>query len=132
MAIGEADVFEVVVFSPGAHAFLAGGGALIVALLETEEDVLELIHPGVGEEQRGIIGGDQRRAAHGAVAALLKKFQKCFADFVASPVSASQRRPQWEQSIIADEFGSRNAEQSLEFAIRSASRGRWKLDSGTG
>jgi hypothetical protein len=27
------------------------------------------------------------------VAALFEKFQKCFANFVASPVSTSQRRP---------------------------------------
>ena len=111
MAVGEADVFEVVVFSAGAHAFLAGGGGFVVALLEAEENVLELIHPGVGEKQRGIVGGDERRAAHDAVAALFEKFQKCFADFVASPVSTSQRHPQWKGAIIADELQGRNAKR---------------------
>jgi hypothetical protein len=66
---------------------------VVIALLETEENVLELIHSGVGEKQRGIVGRDERRAAHDAVAALFEKFQKCFANFVASPVSTSQRRP---------------------------------------
>ena len=83
MAIGEADIFEVVVLAAGADAFLAGGGAVVVALLEAEEDVLELVHAGVGEEQRGIVGGDERRAAHDAVAALFEEAQKHFANFVA-------------------------------------------------
>ena len=83
MAVGEADVFKVVVLAAGADAFLAGRGAVVVALFEAEENVLELVHPGVGEKQRGIVRGDERRAAHDAVAALLEEFQKCFADFVA-------------------------------------------------
>ena len=111
MAISEADVFEVVVFSSGAHAFLAGSGGFVVALFEAEENVLELVHPGVGEEQRGVVSGDERRTAHDAVAALFEKFQKCFADFVASPVSTSQRHPQWKGVIIADELRSRNAKR---------------------
>ena len=77
-------------FSPGANAFLAGCRGFVIALFEAEENVLELIHPGVGEKQRGIVGGDERRAAHDAVAALFEKSQKCLADFVASPVSTSQ------------------------------------------
>ena len=86
MAVGEADVFEIVVLAAGADAFLAGGGALVVALLEAEEDILELVHPGVGEEQRGIVRRDERGAAHDAVAALFEEFQKCFADFVAGQI----------------------------------------------
>jgi hypothetical protein len=111
MAIGEADVFEVVVFSAGANAFLAGRRGFVIALFEAEENVLELIHSGVGEKQRGIVGRDERRAAHDAVAALFEKFQKCFADFVASPVSTSQRHPQWKGAIIADELQGRNAKR---------------------
>ena len=83
VAIGEADIFEVIVLAAGADAFLAGGGAVVVALLEAEEDVLELIHAGVGEEERGIVGGDERRAAHDFVAALFEEAQKHFARFVA-------------------------------------------------
>jgi hypothetical protein len=99
------------VFSAGTNAFLAGGGGFVVALFEAEENVLELVHPGVGEKQRGIVGRDERRTAHDAVAALFEKFQKCFADFVASPVSTGQRRPRWKRIIIADEFRSRNAKR---------------------
>ena len=90
MAVGESDIFQVVVFSACAHALLAGGGAFVVALLEAEEDVLELVHARVGEKQRGIVVRYERGAAHHAVAALFEEFQKCFADFAASPISASQ------------------------------------------
>ena len=42
MAAGVADIFEIVVLAAGAHALLRAGGAGVVALLEAEEDVLEL------------------------------------------------------------------------------------------
>ena len=60
MAVGEADVFEIVVLAAGAHALLRSGGAGVVALFEAEEDVLELVHPGIGKQQRRIVGGDER------------------------------------------------------------------------
>jgi hypothetical protein len=82
MAIGEADVFEIVVLAAGADAFLAGGCAVVVALLEAEENVLELVHAGVGEEQRGIVGGDERGAAHDAVAAFREEAEEGCSDFV--------------------------------------------------
>ncbi len=84
MAVGEADVFEVVVLAAGAHAFLRGGGARVFALLEAQENVLELVHPRIGEEQCGVVGRDERGAAHDAMAALGEKFQKRAADFVAA------------------------------------------------
>ena len=108
MAVGEADIFQVVVLAAGAHAFLAGGGAVVVALFEAEEDVLELVHSGIGEKQRGIVCGDERRAAHDAVAALFEEFQKRFADFVAGPLLCSQRCPRWKQFIIAEGPSARN------------------------
>ena len=57
MAVGEADVFKVVVLAARADAFLATGGAFVIALFEAEENVLELVHPGVGEKQRGSFVG---------------------------------------------------------------------------
>ena len=76
MAVGEADVFEVVVLASGAHAFLRGGGAGVVAVLEAEEDVFELVHAGVGEEQRGVVGRDERRGVDDLVSLLLEEAQK--------------------------------------------------------
>ena len=82
MAARIADVLQVVMFAAGAHAFLRAGGARVVALLEAEESVLELVHPRVGEQQSGIVGGNQRRAAHHAVAARGKEIEKTLSGFV--------------------------------------------------
>src|SRR5881398_32581 len=41
VALGEADVFEVVVLAAGPHAFLRRGGARVVALFKAEEHLLE-------------------------------------------------------------------------------------------
>ena len=62
MALGEADVFEVVVLAAGADAFLGGCGAIVVAFFESEENILELVHAGVGEEERGIAVRDERKS----------------------------------------------------------------------
>jgi hypothetical protein len=85
VALGEADVFEVVVFAASAHAFLRGGGLVVFALLEAEEDVFELVHPGVGEEQCGVAVGDEGRTAHAAMPLALKEAQEGLADLVAAP-----------------------------------------------
>src|ERR1700675_2646591 len=61
MAIGEADVFKVVVLAARADAFLAGRSLVVIAPLEAEEDVLELVHPGIGEKQRRVVLRDERR-----------------------------------------------------------------------
>ena len=86
VAAGVADVFEIVVLAAGADAFLGCGGAVVVALLDAEEDVFELIHPGVGEEQSGVIRGDQRRAGHDSVAVAFEIAQEFFSDFVACQI----------------------------------------------
>src|SRR5690242_12502130 len=82
MAVGEPDIFEIVVLAAGAHAFLRGSGALVVALLESEEHVLELVHSGIGKKQGRIADGHERRAAHDAMAILREKLQKCAANFL--------------------------------------------------
>src|SRR5260370_22398150 len=82
VAFGETDVFEVVVLAAGADAFLARNGAAVVTLLEAEKDVLELVHPGVGEEQGGVVHGDERGTAHSSMAFLFEEAEEHFADFV--------------------------------------------------
>ena len=71
-----ADVVKVVVLAADAHAFLRGRGAVVVALLAAEEHVLELVHPGVGEQQGGVIARQQGAAGDHAVAVLLEVFQE--------------------------------------------------------
>ena len=55
VARGVADVLEVVVLAAGAHAALRGRRAHVGPLLLAEEDVLELDHARVGEEQRRVV-----------------------------------------------------------------------------
>ena len=63
VARGAADVLEVVVLAAGAHALLRRWSrARTVGLRLAGEDVLELVHPGVGEQQRRVVVRDQRRA----------------------------------------------------------------------
>ena len=76
MAIGKADIFKIVVLAAGADALLRSGGARVVALFGAKEDILELVHAGVGKQQGGVIGGNQRGAVHLAVALLDKKVQE--------------------------------------------------------
>jgi hypothetical protein len=85
MAFGEADIFEVVVLATRAHALLRRRCPRVIALFEAEKNVLELIHPGIGEEQRWIAMRHQRRAPHAAVPLALKKTQEPLADLVATP-----------------------------------------------
>src|SRR5207248_6766534 len=74
------DVLEIVVLAAGPDALLAGGGAFVVTGLAAGEDVLELDHSRVGEQQRGIVLRHERRALHAPVAALLEEAQERLAD----------------------------------------------------
>ncbi len=51
VTIGKADVLEVVMLAARTNALLRRRCTPVVALLQTKEDVLELVHAGVGEEQ---------------------------------------------------------------------------------
>ena len=66
-----ADIVEIVVLAAGADALLAVGRPVVFAFFSAEEDRLELIHAGVGKQERGIVEGDDGAAGHEAVAVLL-------------------------------------------------------------
>ncbi len=55
-----ADVVEIVVLAAGADALLRVGGPLVGPRAGAEEDVLELVHAGVGEQQRRIVVAARR------------------------------------------------------------------------
>ena len=82
VAAGVADVFEIVVFAAGADAFLRGGGAGVVARFEALENLLELVHAGVGEEQSGVVGRQEGAAADDAMAAGVEEVEKALTDIV--------------------------------------------------
>jgi hypothetical protein len=85
VALGEADIFEVVVFAAGAHAFLRRRCPRVIPLFEAEENVLELVHPRIRKQQGSIPMRHQRRAAHSPVPLALKEAQESLADVVATP-----------------------------------------------
>ena len=66
---GIADIVQVVVLAAGADAFLHRGGAAVGALFRPREQVLELDHARIGEQQGGVVARHQRRGRHHAVAA---------------------------------------------------------------
>src|SRR5262249_25790688 len=76
------DVVEIVVLAADAHALLRRRRAAVLALFASKKDILELVHPGVREEQRRVVGRHERRARYDAVAVLLEELQERRSDLV--------------------------------------------------
>src|SRR3954463_5853359 len=74
------DVAKVVVLAADAHALLGGGGARIAARLAAEEHVLELVHAGVGEEERRVLMRHERRTGNDAGRVAFEKGKERRAD----------------------------------------------------
>ena len=70
------DIFEIVMFPAGTNAFLGGGGPDVVTGLFGEKDPFELNHPGIGEEQGGIVLRNEGRARHNPVSPLCEIVEK--------------------------------------------------------
>ena len=77
-----ADIVEIVMLAPGAHAFLGGGGAFVVAGFDAGEQVFELHHARIGEHQGRIVTRHQGAAVHDAVAVALEEIKIGGADVV--------------------------------------------------
>src|SRR5439155_1623635 len=73
-----ADVLDVA----GPKHLLHGGRATIGRLGETKEERLELIHPGVREQQRGVVR-DQRGGGHDPMLPLLEEPEERLSDLAA-------------------------------------------------
>src|SRR5207244_9654350 len=84
VAVGEANVLEIVVLAAGAHTLLRRSRPCVIALFQAEEDVLELVHPRVGKQQRGIGMGNERRRTDLSVSLLDEVVQKFPANLRAS------------------------------------------------
>jgi hypothetical protein len=82
LTAGIADVFEVIVFAARAHALLGRRGADVVAHFKTLENFLELVHAGVGEEQRRIVGRTSEPLRTNAVAASVEEIEEALTDIV--------------------------------------------------
>ena len=81
MARGVADVFQVVVLAAGADALLGRGGAAVGTLVEAQENILELVHARVGEQERGIVMRHHRAGRDDGMALGLEELQVLLADF---------------------------------------------------
>ncbi|MGY4515988.1 hypothetical protein ACVWWW_001556 [Lysobacter sp. HA18] len=80
-ARGIADLVEIVVLAAGAQAALHVGSAHVAGLLAAEEHVLELHHARVGEQQRGVVGRNQRRRRNDGVSLAAEEFDEIATDF---------------------------------------------------
>ena len=78
--LGVAHLFEVVVLPAGAHALLGRGGPGVVAVLLPQEGALELHHPGIGEQERRVVGGNERAGRHLSVGPLGEVVEELPAD----------------------------------------------------
>jgi hypothetical protein len=81
---GVADIVEIVVLAAGTHAFLRGGGPAVGPTLLAGEDVLELHHSRVGEQQGRVVARHERRAFHHGVAVAGETVEEGGADVVAA------------------------------------------------
>ena len=76
-----ADLFKVVVLARYAQAFLAVGHAFRFRNPVAEDDVLELVHTGVGKHQGRVILEHHRRRRHNLVALVFKECLERLANF---------------------------------------------------
>src|SRR5205814_8254983 len=100
------DVLEVVVLAARAHALLRTGRSHIVPPLLAQKDALELHHAGVGEEQRRIARGDERRRRHARMPNALEVAEKRFPDLAArhrSVILTPRNRRAWSGSVVETE-----------------------------
>ena len=83
------DFFQVVVLAAHAQALLRVGGAQVRGLGVAQEDVLELVHAGVGEHQGGVVLDDHRRGRHDGVALGCEEVEEFLSDFLGGHISAN-------------------------------------------
>jgi hypothetical protein len=81
VAGGTADLFQIVVLPSRPNALLGAACPRIISLFQAEEDILELIHPGIGKKERRVIVGNKAGAADDGVPPVMKKIDKFYPDF---------------------------------------------------
>ena len=62
MTGGEAHILQIIVFAPRSQTSLDTDRSFVIPLFFSKEDILEGIHPGVGEHKAWIVVGDQTGA----------------------------------------------------------------------
>ena len=107
----ETHLFEIVVLPGYPQAFLGVRGAAVRTLARPEKHVLELVHPGIREKQRGIPLGRQRIARHDLVPPLPEKIKERAANVVGRKqighIRIIQTDAERTQGALRKGFGSR-------------------------
>ena len=81
------DLFQVVVLAAHAQTFLTVGHPLGLGRLVAEEDVLELVHTGIGEHQRGVVLHHHRRRRYDLVLFFAEKIEENSTNLVGIHIS---------------------------------------------
>ena len=92
VAPGVADVLQIVVLAPGPHAALATDRPQVVETFTPGKRILELHHPRVGEQQRGIVPRHQRTRRHHTMPPLGEELQVGSAYFLGQHRWSARRR----------------------------------------
>src|SRR5688572_6548936 len=99
VARGVADVLEVVVLAARAHAALRARRPPVAALVLAEEDVLELDHAGIREQERRVVARHERRRRHHRMAARAEELQERRPELAARHARCLLRRHQSSCSL---------------------------------
>ena len=95
---GFTDFIEIIMLAAGSQAFLRRDGPRIVAFFIPEENVFELVHTSVNEQEGRIVRRQERRRMNGLMALLLKIIEKFLTDLASfhrrKIVTHYFRRPQ--------------------------------------
>ena len=73
---GITHILQIVVLAAGTHATLRAGGPVIGPLLQPQEQILELVHAGIGKQQGRVVVRNQRAGCHHLVALLAEILEK--------------------------------------------------------
>ena len=97
---GPADRLEVVVLAADAHALLDRRRPRVAARLEAQEDVLELVHAGVGEQDGRVVLGQEGRAPDDPVTALGEIVEEGLADALGLHLGSSSGSPSARSTLL--------------------------------
>ncbi len=81
------NVLQIVVLAPRSHTLLRTDRPRVIPLLVPKKNILKLIHPRIGKQQRRIVHRHQRRRVHPPMPLALKKPQKIFPNLAARTIN---------------------------------------------
>jgi len=77
-----ANLFQVIMLTADAQTFLHTCRPAIASFFQAQENILKLIHAGVGKKQRRVIFWNQRRTRNNPVPSIFKKLKKGCSDLI--------------------------------------------------